>query len=344
MWRSLLIIGAFFGLLSCSDDAMTESLAEEPEVRSGCPTDHLLENFTDTEGNDLYIYADGQVFSSANAECRFELQYFDPGFEAQNYTTDSSGTFLRDDHALVPVKNDFSETFEAENFNALFPSDRESPSLFWTNFTLQSPMAKTVDEYVALSKCILNGSCDFLDNTIRLIEDPEDSTNQVIEFTSVAPTADMVTSKCSLSSVLGYFKKNTDLWFAANYFIKSGMPYSIVDFENAYFEGSPGPRVVIRDKRLEVENKFGAKDRYTSGSVTEVPLNQWFTVKVHLRLSNETDGVIELWQDGVPLISATGVTLPTSNAIQNIIELGISATQRPTVLLVDDMRISNTEF
>lgn len=348
MLRTLLIISTFLivftSLLGCSENSEPVVVPETPKAQEGCATENLLENFSDPAGNDIYIYEDGQVFLNTNGNCQFELQYFEPGFEEQNYTVNISGTFLKDDTELVPTKNTYLEDFEASEFVALFSSDVADPNLFWTSFTLQSPLAKTVNEYVVLSKCILDDSCDFLDNTIALVQDPENTSNQVIEFSSVAPSADMVTSKCSLTSVLGYFKKDTEVWYEAKYFIKSGMPYSIVDFETSYFEGSPGPRVVIRNNKLELENKFGAKQRFMSNSALEVPQDQWFTVKVHLKFSNSDNGVLELWQDGVELISTTGINLPTSNALQNILEVGISASQESTVLLMDDLRISDNAF
>jgi len=197
---------------------------------------------------------------------------------------------------------------------------------------------------VALSKCILDKTCDFLDNQITIIEDPSDSNNKVIEFNSVAPTEGMITSKCSITSGLNYFKNESDVWYVADYYIRSGMPYSLVDFENSYFEGSPGPRVAIRNNKLELENKFGAKLRFESNTSTEVPIEKWFTIKVHLKFSNESSGILELWQDGVQTISTIGINLSKSNAIQNLIEVGISATQENTVLLMDNLRISETEF
>lgn len=330
--------------LGCTEDSELLPEADAPEQPTACAAEGLLENFTDPDGNEIYIYEDGSLFLNANGSCQFELQYFESDFESRNYTSNASGTFLTDGTELIPIKNTHFEDFEATGFIKLFVSNVSDTGPFWTGFTLQSPQAPTVSEYVALSKCILDASCTFLDNTINLVQSPTQPSNQVIEFKSVAPTTDMVTSKCSMSTVLGYFKKDMDLWYEAQYYIKSGMPYSIVDFENAYFEGSPGPRVVIRDNRLEIENKFGSKSRYPSNNPIEVPLNQWFKVKVHLKFSNEGNGVIALWQDGVPLISTTGINLPTSNAIQNIVEIGISATQQESVLLMDEMRISDTAF
>ena len=341
--NTLLALSFVFVLFSCSSD--TEPMDEnEIPLDSSCSTVDLLENFIDENGNDIYIYEDGKVYFASDNACEFQLQYFDPYFETQNYTTNASGTFLNSDSDLIPIKNNFSEDFEREKFIDLFSSDIADPNLFWTGFTLQSPEAKTVSEYVALSKCILEETCDFLDNSITIVEDPENSSNKVIEFNSVAPTADMVVSKCSMQSVLSYFKKNDDLWFEADYYVQNGMPYSLVDFENSYFEGFPGPRVVIRNNKLELENKFGSKLQFESNSTTNVPEGEWFTIKVHLKFSNTNDGVVELWQDDEKIISSIGINLPTSNAIQNSMEVGISATNEQAVLLMDNLKISDTEF
>ncbi|MEP3211204.1 MAG: heparin lyase I family protein [Maribacter sp.] len=328
---------------SCSTDAAPVIEGETP-IDASCSTEDVLDNFVDEIGNDIYIYNDGSLYVNSNGNCEFQFQYFDPDFESQSYTTNATGTFLLSDSDLIPVKNNFFEDFEKQRFIDLFVDDVNDTDLYWTSFTLQSPQAKTVSEYVALSKCILEETCDFLDNRIAIVEDPTNSANKVLEFYSVAPTADMVVSKCSLSSVLGYFKKGDDLWFEANYYIKEGMPFTLVDFENSYFEGSPGPRVVIRDNKLEFENKFGAKLRFESNSAAAIAIGEWFTVKLHLKFSNTEEGILELWQDGVQIVSASGINLPTSNAIQNVLEVGISATSSNTVLLIDNLRISDTAF
>ncbi len=334
----------FLGNLGCSKDSELVAELDEPIASEACLTEGLLENFTDTNGNNLFIYEDGKVFMMSDNKCEFQLQYFDPDFESQSYTTNGSDTFLKDGSELIPTKNNFLEDFEKAKFTDLFVSETSSPNLFWTNFTLQSPEAKTVGEYVALSKCILDETCDFLDNQIKIVEDPTDLSNKVIEFNCVGPTPEMVTSKCSITSTLNYFKNDNDVWYEADYYIKSGIPYSLVDFENSYFEGSPGPRVVIRDNKLEFENKFGVKMRFESNTATEVPIGEWFTIKVHLKFSNTNAGRLELWQDGVQILSASGINLPTSNAIQNVLEVGISATQENTILLMDNLRISDAEF
>jgi Polysaccharide lyase len=166
----------------------------------------------------------------------------------------------------------------------------------------------------------------------------------VLKFTSIAPTANMITAKASIESTINFFDKGSDLWFQASYYVESGIPFSLADFENSYFDSSPGPRVVIRDSKLSIENKFGAKKEYFQLSPITIPSKQWFTVKVHFKFSNDAEGVIELWQDGKQVISAKGMNLPTTNSIQNSVELGITSTSVDCVLLMDNVKISASPF
>ncbi len=310
-----------------------------------CNSNGLLETFTTLEGEKVFIYEDGKLYTNVNGLCTFALQYFEPDFLEDNYVIDNSGTFLKDGVDLFPTKNNYIENFESQSaFKDLFISSLSDIDLYWTNFTLQSPATPEVSDYVLLSQCILDETCTFIDNKIELVNDPLNASNKVMKFTSVPPTANMVTSKSSISSTINFYLKDADVWFEADYYIESGMPFSIVDFENAYFYLSPGSRVVIRNNKLEFENKFGAKLNIVNNSGLTVPKNQWFTLKVHLKYSNDSNGIIELWQDGTQIISATGINLPTSNSIQNILEVGATASSEGCVLLFDNMRISETPF
>lgn len=313
---------------------------------SGCNYDGLLENFTTPNGENIFIYEDGKAYIENNGLCNFISQYFDPDFLQNNYATNTSETFLiLDNGELFPTKNNFIENFENYNtFTDLFIMSTSDTNLYWTNFTLQSPEAPEVSDYNALKNCILEGTCTFIDNKIELATDPTNTSNKILKFTSVAPTAEMVTAKSSISSSINYFGKGSEVWFQADFYIESGTPFSLVDFENSYFDIHPGPRVVIRGNKIEFENKFGAKLNIDNTSGITISQNQWFTLKIHLKYSNKTDGIVELWQDGIPIISATGINLPTSNSIQNVLEVGVSATSTGAVLLLDNMRISEISF
>ena len=74
---------------------------------------------------------------------------------------------------------------------------------------------------------------------------------------------------------------------------------------------------------------------------TPLPIGRWFELKMHLGLSSQENGVIEFWQEGRKIIDARGRTLPTSDSVLNVFQIGITATAQETVLLLDDVVISN---
>lgn len=318
----------------------------EHEEKNDCKSKGaILETFITPDGKEVYIFEDGSLFVNNNGSCEFVVQYFDPNFLVNNYKIDATGKFLLTDEGLFPVKNDFIDNVESYfAFTDLFIKSIADTQLYWSSFTLQSPAAPSVSDYVALRKCILAGTCTFIDNKIELASDPVSVTNKVLKFTSVAPTSSMVTAKACMESQIVFFDKDSDLWFQADYYIQSGMPFSIVDFENSYFEGSPGPRVDIKNSALSVENKFGAKKEYVQSSPVNIPTNKWFTVKVHLKFSNNATGIIEVWQDGTQVISAAGINLPSSNSVQDRIQIGVTATSVGCVLLMDNIKISASPF
>jgi len=310
-----------------------------------CSSDNLLDAFNTPDGVEVYIYENGELYTNQDGNCVFELQYFDPDILANAYQTNSAGTFIVSGNDLFPIKNNYIDNFEtATSFEGMFVSSLTDTDLFWTSLTLQSPEAPLVEDYVALKECVLDGSCTFKDNKIELAPDPTNGANQALKFTSVAPSANMVTAKASISSQLTYFVQGSDLWFEADYYIESGLPFSIVDFESGYFDQSPGPRVVLRNGKLEIENKFGTKLNYENQTDVPIPSKKWFTVKVHLKYSATENGIIELWQDGQQLISTSGITLPLSIAVIDNLEFGVTATSEGCVMYVDNMRVSDEKF
>lgn len=325
-------------LVSCKSD-------ETPVIDNCENTSGLLQSAITPEGQNILIYNDGNAYLLENGTCSFILKYFESNFLDDNYIIDGASVSLKVENSSWPVVNDFTEDFENyASFIDLFPKVIADSNLFWNSFTLQSPATPTVDEYNELRNCILAENCDFIDHKIELTADPNDAGNLVLKFTSLAPTADMVTAKCSISTQRNFFRKGDDLWYAADYFIASGMPLTIADFENDYFEQGPGPRVFISNNALAVENKFGAKDIFRQATPVSVPKNKWFTIKVHFKLSDTGDGIIELWQDGEMLISTQGLNIPTSNSIQNSLEVGISATSEASTMFMDNIKISDKAF
>jgi hypothetical protein len=97
---------------------------------------------------------------------------------------------------------------------------------------------------------------------------------------------------------------------------------------------------------LSIELKSLNKPMYRQSKETAIkfPLDRWVEVKAHFYLSDREEGVIEVWQDQVPVIKTNGVTLPIARAIYNSLEIGISAHSfgnKTATLWVDDIEVSN---
>ena len=74
------------------------------------------------------------------------------------------------------------------------------------------------------------------------------------------------------------------------------------------------------------------------------PTGRWVQLRAHLVLTEQDNGVIELWQDGQKIIDTRGKTLVLAHAIYNSIEIGISAYNeqgKTATLYVDDFCISD---
>lgn len=319
--------------------------SEDNQIDESCTYSGLLETFVTPEGEAFYIYENGGLYAPTVDGCNLIDTYFEPGFHDENYILDMGKVFIKVGNGnQLPVKNSFTDHIEADQFNDLFLLSLDDTESFWTNFTVQSPAVPSVEGYVSLSKCILDGTCDFIDNRIELAPDPINSSNQCLKFSALAPTAEMVTSKSSITSTLSYFVLQSDFWFEAKYLVESGTPFSIADFESSYFLQEPGPRIIVKDGMLAVENKFGAKLTYQNTSSRQIPMNEWFTVKLHLKYSNANDGVIALWIDDELVLDTSGITLPTALSVQNILEVGVTATSDGCVMYMDDLRISDVGF
>lgn len=321
--------------IGCSKDATDE-----------CPDNMtVLSDYVDPDGNHVILYDNGAAYLVTDDACSFADQLFTAGFLENTYSFTDSGVYYLTEEGPFPTLTEIMETFETyDDFTDMFAMSIADTGKIWNHFTCQSPVFPDIEAYNALRDCVLAGTCDFVDNRIDLSPDPVAPANTTLKFTSVAPTEDMITCKASFTSYLPFFQKGDHLWYEARYFVESGMPFSIVDFENALFEGHPGPRVVLRGGALAFENKFGEKIGYEQGSPVLMPLGEWFTVKVHLYLSDGMDGQLQLWQNGSLLIDATGVNIFTYNSVQNALEVGISATDLGAVMYVDDIRLSASPF
>jgi len=321
---------------------------KQEALEQACTTEGtLLSKFENPEGLHFRIYSNGEAYSVENRNCEFVDQYFEPNFLEEKYKTTNTGTaIIVDENTLFDTHQEFLEDFENKNdITELFLLEINQRNKLFTNMNLLSPSAPTVEDYIALQKCLLNKTCDFLDNRFDLVADPINANNTVVKFSAIAPTADMVTAKSSITSTLLFWEQGDDFWFEAKYFIGGDMPTTLADFESSHFFGSPGPRIIIKGDEVAIENKFGTKELYRQnvGPTKPLPKSQWVTLKVHLQYDEE-NGVIQLWQDGELIIDHIGRNMPLPIWIQDRLEVGITATSKETQVYVDDVRFSNKAF
>ena len=275
----------------------------------------------------------------------FVAEGYDPGFYEKNYEVQDGLVFRKGDSGeLYRVGQEFNDDFEgAETIHDLIGIDRG-----WTSFTLQSPKAPTVEDYVRLRKRILTAQADFLDNRIEPSGEVAHGGQTALKSYSVPRSGDAVTNKASIGTELIHFVRGDDVWFAGWYYVpvESAMPFTLMDLETTWFKEHPGIRIMVfGNKHLGIELKWGTKPTYRQPKEREIafPRAQWVHLKFHITLSERADGVVELWQDGVKIVDAQGQTLPLTHSIYNSLEVGISAHsfgQKASTLYVDDISIS----
>ncbi len=243
----------------------------------------------------------------------------------------------------IPVLEEIVEDFEnTGNFLNLFA---DSGSRQFTQFTLQSPAAPTVEEYVQLRKCIFAGDCDFTDNRIDLTDQITHSGQQALHFFAVIPTGDYV-SKTSLDTTLLHMAEGDQLWFSGYFYVEEGMPRTLADFETSAMQWGPGPRLILfgdleKQPHLGLELKHGMKPTYRQeGDRITFPRGQWVHILLHLELSSQSDGVIQIWQDCQLIVDALGKNLPKASAVLDRMQVGITATELKTTLYVDDLLLA----
>jgi hypothetical protein len=271
---------------------------------------------------------------------------YERDFHAKHYAVVDGRVYRRDIDSgkRYPALRHLREGFEdAESLADLIGIQRG-----WTEFTLQSPRTPSVADYVQLRKRILRDGAAFLDNRIEPSGEVVRSGRKALKCYCVAPSAEMVTAKASLSTTLLYFVKGDDVWFSGWYYVAEGaMPFTLMDLECTYFKGHPGMRIMIgQDGYVRFELKWADKPTYLQPRDKRIPFpkGQWVRLAAHLRLSETGDGVVQLWQDRAKVIDGRGQTLPLAHAVYDSLEIGVSAHsfgQRPATLFADDVEISN---
>lgn len=250
--------------------------------------------------------------------------------DVQVLEQDTSSLLVRYEGHTGRMYRSFSDDFSNPNFLEWFGDDR------WTTIDTLSPASPSLEDYVRLRKAVFRGESDFIDNRIEAVDG-------MAKFTAVPPSKNMVTSKSMLEHNRLWFVKGDDLWFRGRYKIASGVPFTIVDFQERGRHLSPGPRITIWDGQfIGYELKSGWKPQVRQ-KATKVPIGKWFELTVHLLLDEE-QGLVQIWQDGVLVLDQPVATLPASDSLLNALEVGITATDEACELWVDDVEISCEMF
>jgi hypothetical protein len=119
-----------------------------------------------------------------------------------------------------------------------------------------------------------------------------------------------------------------------------------MDLETTFVRGWPGMRIRLHKGNLEFEfAKWEPNQvhRQPIGERIPFPIRRWVFVEAHLLLSENDDGIIQLWQDDTLIIDRRGQTLPFAGAVYDSLEIGLSAHSfgpETAILYVDDLIIS----
>jgi hypothetical protein len=275
----------------------------------------------------------------------FLIEPYDKAFYEKNYEVENGVIYVRDldNGERYPVLRSFSDGFE----NATTIRDLVGLERGWTQFTLLSPEAPTVPDFNKLGHQILEDGSDFLDNRIEPSTDQAHTGQRSLKALAVAPDSGMCCTKASLHTLLLHFVKGDHVWFSAWYYVEEvGEFITLMDLESTFVRGWPGMRIRLHKGFLEFElAKWEPNDVYRQpeGERLPFPIGRWVLIEAHLLLSDNDDGIIQLWQNDTLIIDRRGQTLPFADAVYDSLEIGLSAYSfgpETAILYVDDLLIS----
>ncbi len=188
-----------------------------PRLVEPLPESHVLHSAT-LDGTAYKLADDGRVYrvDAGTGRWAFESVAFDPRVVAATYATEAGIRYRLDPdtgrrHRTV---RQLREDFEGLPAGADGLRRLVGPARGWTGFTLQSPLAPAVPDYVALRRSILNGG-EFRDARI------EPSTARphcgAVSLRCDCPPRSrrMECSKAHLETSLVYFVRGDEVWFRA---------------------------------------------------------------------------------------------------------------------------------
>lgn len=236
----------------------------------------------------------------------------------------------------------FESSFErVSNFNELFPADGSG----WTNIQLVEPDGEQVS--VRSAQSITSGQ-----NRIALDSERVFEGKQSILFE--APPTGSVVSKASLVKEGTTFRPGDIILLRCKLFLDSAGDAEntfLIDFESTEVPGFPGRRLALSTDQAPMLESKGTGGPYGSGpnvsqpTGTRVPLpkGRWVDLRLELRLSRDSSGQVDLWQDGILRLHAKGQTFPLEPAITSFdwFEIGLTANSSTSFqrLWIDDLEL-----
>ncbi len=270
----------------------------------------------------------------------FCISLFITSCESDNSVSDDAPSI--EDYRVSPRPTggigEFSSDFDSvAKLKDLFPDDLSR----WTYLQLVDPSG-TGDTVLEDKKAYVGRSSAEL-QSIQLRSD-------CCAIRLAAPPSGNTVSKAAFQKGGFFFESGDDLWVSAWFFIEGFENYQsmfLIDIETSEFEGSPGRRIMMSggDNILKLESKgnvSGPEYGQIKQEAIPFPKNQWVRIMVHLRLSAGQEGLTEIWQDGVKIISHTGQNLTTDRTVYDRFQFGLTANSSTTdkVMYIDDIVIS----
>ncbi len=306
----------------------------------------MAQSVISVDGNN-YLLIEGKLYNmdKKGRATNFIAKIYDPEQMANAYETRNNIKYRIVGDNAWPVIYELEDGFE--NANSIH--DLINISRGWTSLTLQSPKAPNIADYVSLRNNILQNKSNFLDNRVEPTDQIARSGAQSLMVKSVPPSKKMPLTKSSLDTELLYFSEGDNFWFSGWFFIQSGTPTSLLDIESSFFSKGAGMRLMVSpDYITRLELKWANKPTYRQirDKQIRLPLSQWFNLKVHFYFSANNDGIARLWLNDKLIIFGKGQTLPTSDAILDRLQLGITANppNSESIIFIDDIKFSHQKF
>lgn len=190
-------------------------------------------------------------------------------------------------------------------------------------------------------------------NTLDISREKARSGSQSIKCFASVKSND-ITSKSDVLREQVHFVKGDHVWSEVWFWLKGGASAEHVflwDLESSGKWQSPGRRVYLQKGDIIASDlgKWFSSNlfRQPYDRAVPFPTERWVRLRVHLFLSENSDGIMEIWQDDTKVIDARGQTLPTAKAVYDRLEVGLTAngsTEHEHTLYVDDVTISNRVF